>query len=98
MFNFGNIDMSFSVIIGVDAVYRKNAGATVSCVVLDSDIATGNALVFNLETERIHVVTPEKRRYVMEPVREIVSNYPEHTKNFYRKKIKKELERRYVSL
>lgn len=92
-----NFDMSFSVIIGVKSVYPKYSDATVSCVVLDSDISTGNALVFNLETGRLEVVTPIQRLYVMDAVKSIVRSWPEKTKDFYRKKIKKELQKNYVS-
>lgn len=93
-----NLDMSFSVIIGVKSAYKKYSDATVSCVVLDSDISTGNALVFNLETERVQIVTPTQRLYVMDAVKNIVRSWPEETKDFYRKKMKKELQKNYVSL
>lgn len=82
--------MSYGVYIGVKSARYSNGIA--SCIVLDSQISTGNALVYNLETERLQIVTPPEREYLMDAVKSLVRD----REHLYIKKIAKELSKNYI--
>lgn len=82
--------MSYGVYIGVKSARYSNGIA--SCIVLDSQISTGNALVYNLETGRLQIVTPSEREYLMDGVKSIIHE----TEHLYTKKIAKELSKNYI--
>lgn len=82
--------MSYGVYIGVKSARYSDGIA--SCIVLDSQISTGNALVYNLETERLQIVTPPERKYLQDGVKSIVRE----REPLYTKKIAKELSKGYV--
>lgn len=82
--------MSYGVYIGVKSV--RYADGVASCIVIDSDIPTGNALVYNLETERLQIVTPSERQYMLDAVKALVRD----REHLYTKKIAKELSKNYI--
>lgn len=57
------------------------------CLVINSDIATGNAIIYNRETDQIETITLAEKHTLWENIRKLA----EDTENEYEEKVKRAL-------
>ncbi len=57
------------------------------CLVIDSDIATGNAIIYNRETDQIETITLSEKQTLWENIKRLA----EDTESEYEEKVKKAL-------
>lgn len=59
------------------------------CLVIDSDIATGNAIIYNRETDQIETITLSEKHTLYEGIKRLA----EDTESEYEEKVKRALVR-----
>lgn len=57
------------------------------CLVIDSDIATGNAIIYNREADQVETITLVEKHTLWENIKRLA----EDTENEYEKKVKRAL-------
>ncbi len=67
----------------------KNNNGLAICLVIDSDIATGNAIIYNRETDQIETITLAEKHTLYEGIKRLA----EDTESEYEEKVKKALVR-----
>lgn len=65
----------------------KTGNGLAICMVIDSDIATGNAIVYNRETDTIETVTLTEKHTLWKNIRKLA----DETENEYEEKVKRAL-------
>ncbi len=73
-----------NVYIGKTSITGKGLAI---CLVIDSDIATGNAIIYNRETDQIETITLAEKHTLYEGIKKLA----EDTESEYEEKVKKAL-------
>lgn len=65
----------------------KTGNGLAICMVIDSDIATGNAIIYNRETDQIETITLSEKQTLWQSIKRLA----EDTESEYEKKVKRAL-------
>lgn len=65
----------------------KSGNGLAICIVINSDIATGNAIVYNRETDTIEMITLAEKHTLWENIKKLA----EDTESEYEEKVKRAL-------
>lgn len=65
----------------------KNGNGLAICMVLESDIPTGNAIIYNRETDQIETITLAEKHTLWENIRKLA----EDTESEYEERVKRAL-------
>lgn len=74
-----------NVYIGKTSITGKGIAI---CMVIDSDIATGNAIIYNRETDQIETITLAEKHTLYKNIRKLA----EDTESEYEERVKRALE------
>lgn len=74
-----------NVYIGKTSITSKGIAI---CMVIDSDIATGNAIIYNRETDQIETITLAEKHTLYKNIRKLA----EDTESEYEERVKRALE------